>query len=157
MASNSAPKTILLRGRPASEEGAANAASIYPGMLVERMTTGKLRPHSSAAGVASALFARENETLGKSIDTIYASGDNVLMWNCVKGDWVYAYLKNGENVAVGAFLESDGAGALKATTHGTGSATAAAAWPIARALEAVDNSGGGTGPNSTKRIKVEVL
>jgi hypothetical protein len=156
MASNTAPKTILLSGNPGCYEGVANAA-IRPGDLIEVMTTGKLRKHATAAGVASALFAREEEYVGGDIDTDYAANDQVAYWSAKKGDRFYAWLKNGENAALGAFLESGGNGSLQVTTHGTGSATTAAAWPVARALEAVDNSGGGTGPNSTARIKVEVL
>lgn len=156
MPSSTAPKTILLAGEPACQEAIANAA-IRPGDLIEFLSTGKVQKHATASGVASAQFAREQEWVGKGIDTDYASSDQVAYWIGEKGDRFYAWLKNGENVVIGDFLESGGNGSLQKSTHAVTNATTAAAVPLARALEAVNNSGGGAGPNSTARIKVEVL
>jgi hypothetical protein len=153
MASNSAPKTILLSGDPSCYEGVANAA-ITPGHLIETMSTGKLRVHATAAGVASAMFAREEEYVGGGIDTAYAADDQVPYWAGKKGDHFYALVAAAAAaIANGAMLESAGDGTLRNTTHAVTNATTAAAWPIAKALEAVDNSGGG----APARIKVEVL
>jgi len=156
MASKDAPKVILLKGDPAYNEGVANAA-ITPGHLIEIMTTGKLRVHATAAGMALPMFALSESYAGGGIDDAYASNDQVCYAQCKSGDEIYGWLKNGVTSTVGAFLESDGAGGFQLSTHAVTNATTAAAWPVAIALEAVNNSGGGTGPNSAARIKVRVL
>lgn len=153
MSSSSAPKTILLSGEPGCYEAVANAA-ITPGHLVELMSTGKLRKHATAAAVCSAMFAREEEYVGGGIDTDYAALDQVSYWVGTKGDRFYALVAaSASAIVIGDMLESAGDGTLRKTTHDVASATTAAAWPIARAVEAVDNSGGG----SAVRLKVEVL
>lgn len=156
MSSRTIPKTILLKGEPSYHEGIANAA-ITPGHLIEVMSTGKLRVAATAAATVAALFAREEEYIGYGIDNAYAADDQVPYMACQSGDEVYAWLENAANVAVGALLESAGDGSLQATTKATTNATTAAAYPIAIALQAVDNSAGGTGPNSAARIKVRIL
>ncbi len=108
------PHTITLRGDPiASEAISAAASAIKPGMLCEINSSGKIRPHSVAGGRAIASFAREMDIIGAGIDDIYDDGDTVLYSIFRPGDWVYALLKDEANVALGAFLESDGAGALQ--------------------------------------------
>lgn len=155
----SAPHTILLKGYARSEEAVAAAGSnIKPGMLLQRTTAGTVQPHSTAKGAAVALFAREMDIAGGTIDDVYEDGDTVLMWSCEKGDEVYAWLVDEGNVAIGALLESAGDGSLRTQTAasqlGTGTYDyTPAGQPIARAMQAVNNTGG-TGP---VRIKVEIL
>ena len=145
MASNDTPKTILLRGERLALEGTGSGA-ITPGHLLERDSAGTVSVHSSAAGRAVPLFAREEEYVGGGIDTAYATGDRIAFYACRTGDQVYAILEDGHNVAIGALLESAGDGTLQpVTTDGE---------PVARALEAVNTSGGAT---ATARIRVEVL
>lgn len=150
----STPHTITLRGDPIASEARAKAAeAIKPGMLVEVHSDGTLKKHATADAPCAAAFAREMDIAGGGIDDVYEDGDTVLYSVFRPGDWVYAFLVDEGNVAVGALLGSDGAGALKASSWGTGTAAAAAGVPVAKALEAVNNVGG-TGP---VRIKVEVL
>jgi hypothetical protein len=117
-------------------------------MLIALTSSLTVIPHGTAAGTGantpSPWFAREESYLGGSIDTNYASGDRVAYWDCKPGDQVYALLEASANVAAGVLLESNGAGALQALSSGA---------PVARTLEAVNNSGGGT----PVRIRVEVL
>jgi hypothetical protein len=94
------------------EEFEANAA-ITPGMLVEVMSTGKLRAHATALGNAFPMFALEDELQGKGIDDDYAAGDQVQAWIPGRGDIVNALLRDEENVAIGDFVESDGEGRLR--------------------------------------------
>ncbi len=146
MSSSDTPKTILLRGDPlGSEAAAAVSADIVPGMLIERAASGTVRPHSTAAGAAAILVAREADFVGGGIDDVYEDGDRVPFWNGRKGDWFYMTLAIGQNVAANTFLESNGAGALRDV------ATAGEA--LFQALEAVNNSAG----SAPARIKVEVL
>ncbi len=180
------PKTISLRGCPERREGVANAA-ITPGYLVEQMTTGKYRKHATAGGVhPGRLFAAEQEWTGKSIDTAYASDEQLPILNCKPGDQVYALVAaSAAAIAIGDLLESAGDGTLRKavaylTDNSGGSANTtlqdigsshveaevandladlAAAinrlhpGAVARAIEAKDNSGGGT----EARIRVEIL
>lgn len=153
----SAPHTIKLRAvEPIRSEGAMKASeAIKPGMLVERHTDGTIKKHATAAAPASPAFAAEADIWGRTIDDAYLNGETVLYDTYRSGDWVYAFLSNGtgQDVGIGALLESAGNGLLRATTFGTGSAAAAAAKPIARALEAIDNDPG----SAAVRIKVEIL
>lgn len=148
MSSDSAPKTILLRGNPQSSEGPAKVGSnLLPGMLIDTHTDGTIKPHATFGGYAAKRFARENDVVGKGIDDVYADTANVLMWDCKSGDWIYALLAAGETVAIGALLQSNGNGYL-GDVPSVGK-------PVARALEAVNNSPGSGG--LPVRIKVEVL
>lgn len=112
----SAPHTILLRGDPdASEEAvAATGAAIKPGMLLELTTAGTYQKHATAGGPGSKIFAREMDIAGGSIDDTYEDGDTVLAWNCRQGHRVYAWLAAGNDVGIGALLESNGDGSLRA-------------------------------------------
>ena len=186
MASNSAPKTISLRGCPANREGIANAA-ITPGHLIEQMTSGKYRVHGTAGAVRPArLFAREQLYTGKGIDTAYSANDSLPILNCQPGDQVYALVAaSAAAIVIGDLLESAGDGTLRKcasylTDNSGGSANTTVAdvansfneagladnfadlaaainrlhpGAVARAVEAVDNSGGG----AAVRIRVEII
>lgn len=154
------PHTILLKGEPerAGESLAASGTAIKPGMLIESTSTGAVKEHATAGGATGAKFAREMDIVGANIDDVYDVGDTVLWLNCQPGDWVYAWLEDEANVAVGALLESNGAGALQPVTAFAQSGTTpfavtAGGSAIVKAVEAVNNTGG-SGP---VRIKVEVL
>lgn len=146
MPSNTEPKTIMLRGSmtPHTERVCAEG-QIKPGMLLNVDNQGRFIPHAVAAGQASAIFARENSLAGRSIDQNYVQHDTVLAWNAQSGDWIYALLETGNNVALGALLESNGEGLLQAQSGN---------FSVARALEAVNATGG---PATGTRIRVEVL
>jgi len=144
----STPNTVLLKGDPLAVEGvAAVSQAIKPGMLLERHTDGTFRKHSVGGGNAVPMFAREFEIAGGGIDAVYDDGDRVLGYIGRKGDEFYAFLAAGQDVTLGEYLESNGAGALRAIDT-TGAA-------IVRALEAKDNDPGSGG--AAVRIKVEVV
>lgn len=146
MSSEDTPKTILLRGSntPHSERVCAEA-DILPGHLLDVDSSGRFRPHASAAGKASPVIAREASYVGRDIDTNYEQYETVPAWHGRPGDWFYMILEDGHNVSIGAVLESAGDGTLQPVTGNFG---------LFRALEAVNTSGGAT---ATSRIKVEVL
>lgn len=129
--------------------------AIIPGMLIAIASDGDVDPNSSAGGVCEKMFALEDELQGRTIDIAYAIADPVQCWNAVTGEEVFAWLANGEDVAIGDILTSDGAGALKAITADA-SAVVVEDYPIAIALEAVDMSGS-SGVDPTGRIKVRIL
>ena len=98
------------------EEAVANA-TITPGMLIEYMESGKVRAHATSGGNAiPKLFAIEDALQGKEIHDNYAAGDRVRCWTPQPGDMVYAILADGQHVAAGDALESNGAGYLTAHT-----------------------------------------
>ena len=117
-------------------------AAIKAGMFLET-NGGEWRKHSTA-GASS--FTEIVVALSESHldpDTAFADGDSVRgMHISPRHNEVSAILLSGENVAIDALLESDGAGRLQARTFGRA---------IAKASEAVNASGGDA------RIKVLVL
>jgi len=125
------------------EEAEANAA-LSPGMLVEVMSTGKLRKHATEGGNAIPMFAVENKYEGKGITDAYAAADKVTYWIPQRGDEVYAQIEDEQNIAIGDFLESNGAGYLQKITNVEISSQAAdVVYPlqiVAVALEALDLS-----------------
>lgn len=145
--------TIILVGEGIRKERMANA-NITPGHLVEVMSTGKLRVHATAGGHAQKAFAVENDLIGAGITTAYAAGAQVQYEVMERGAEVYALLANGQNVAIGAPLESAGDGTLRAYTPSS-SGIDASNNVIAYALEAVDMSGS-SAADPSGRIKVEI-
>lgn len=142
--SDTHPKTILLRGTTSMHsERPAGEAGILPGMLLNVDADGEFIKHASAAGKASALFARENSLVGGDIDTAYEVGDTVYAWHGAPGDEFYALVEEEAQIGIGDLLESGGGGALQEGTTN----------PICRAMEAV-NTQTVSGP---VRIRVQVL
>lgn len=136
------------------EEFVANAA-ITPGMLIELMSTNKVRAHADADGpVTPKMFALEDELQGNGITDAYSANNVVQVWVCVPGEQVYALLADGENASIGEKLVSNGNGYLKCAS---GDSSTEEAY-VAIAMEAVDrstSSGGDT--NMTGRIRVMVV
>lgn len=142
------PNRIILKGSPIFKEAKAITGTIVPGWLLMRAATG-FQAHGTAAGTGVArIFAVEDEISGRDIDDAYTINDTCRAAYCPPGTEVYAWLEAGAggDVAIGARLESNGAGALQALTTGE---------CIAVALETVDNDPGTGGANV--RIKVEVV
>lgn len=145
------PNTVILKGRGQRKEAAAGEA-ITPGHLVTINTSGQLIKHATALVRTAPTFAVEYENLNPTsariaggIDDAYASGDYCQAETLPPGSWVYALLAAAAPAIVkGDPLESAGNGTLRKVTTGV---------PIARALEAVDNSGGGT----QARIRAEIM
>lgn len=153
-----AQNTIQLKGAGLRKEAPAGGA-ITPGHLITRNSSNAFVVHDAAADPAVAMFALENELFGKEITQAYASGEQVLAWVPEKGGEVYALVAAGASaIVVGDYLESAGDGTLRKVTAFAQSGTSpfavtAAGYPVARALKAVDNSGG----SAPVRIEVEVL
>lgn len=151
------------------EEYPADAA-IYPGSLIEVNTEDEVKVHATAGGNVLPMFALEDELQGRGIDTPYAAGDRVQCWIPNRGEVVLAILADGQRVANGDFLESNGAGYLRKHTpeevSASGQETEFAIYHnqiVGISLEDMDASGdssgqdvgGGLGVN--KRIRVRVI
>lgn len=124
----------------------ANAA-LTPGMVLELMSTNKVKKHATAGGNVTPLVALEDELQGKDINDDYVAGDKVKVWAPNRGDEAYLLVADEETIAIGDFVESDGFGKVKKHTAETwASADAQAAntvysRPIVGiALEALDLS-----------------
>jgi hypothetical protein len=94
------------------EEYTANAA-ITPGMMIELMSTNKVRKHATASGNALPMFALEDTMQGKGVNDDYAAGDKVQVWIPTRGDQVDALLSDEQSVTIGDLLESDGFGKMQ--------------------------------------------
>lgn len=149
------PKKVILKGDPIYKEMALeplNASAegfITPGMLCERTSTGTIKPHATATGVAyPPMFAVEDALYeGRDIDTDYDEDGEVVRYAvCRPGDEVYALLAAGQDTnGANALLASNGDGTLRVSSTN----------PVARALEDVDNNPGTDG--LAVRVKVEVI
>jgi hypothetical protein len=165
-----ARRTIKLKNYANVMEWYDANAAITPGMLIELMSTEKVRAHASAGQNALPMFAVEDELQGKSITDAYAASDKVSCWIPNRGDMVNAILADGENAAIGSFLESNGDGMLKVhvadvESFESNEAGAITVYPnqiIGVAVEAVDLSDSSGGESSgelsyDKRIKVRII
>ena len=120
--------------------------TIKPGMLILYSSGAVIANGSAADTDAPCMWALEKEFIDPQvtstvpIDVTYASGEVVRCIYSQPGDKLYALIETGSNVARGAALESNGAGALQAFSSGR---------IVAFADEAVNNSSG-----SDARIKV---
>jgi hypothetical protein len=138
------PNTTVLKGYPIRKEAVAGGA-ITPGHLIAINSAGLAVVHPTAGGNTAPAYAYENEIFGKDLIGAYAAGDKVLYGVFSSGDEVYALVAAAASaIAVGDKLESAGNGTLRKLASGTA---------IATALEAVDNSAGGT----AVRIVAEIL
>lgn len=126
------------------EEMVASAA-VTPGMLLIIESTGTVKAHNQADKDVFPIFALEDELQGKGIDDAYAANAPVQCWIPYRGDIVNAILADGENVAIGDPLTSDGYGRLK--KHVTDAGSSAVPWTVypeqivGYAAEALDLSG----------------
>lgn len=124
------------------------AAAITPGMLIERISAGTVQKHGTAKGVAISLWALDRPELNKAITDDYATGDEVKAFHAYPGCIINALLKNGENVAIGDKLVSDGAGGLQKyvapqdTAAGGGAVDIPQHQIVATALAALNNTSG---------------
>lgn len=98
------------------EEMIAHAA-ITPGMLVEQLSTGKIRAHSGDGVVAIPMVALEDELQGKGIDDAYAADDPVQVWVVQRGEIVNAILTTGQTIVIGDELTATGDGTLTEATY----------------------------------------
>lgn len=149
-----ARKIIVMAYTDVYKEFEANAA-LYPGHLVEEMSTGKLRKHATAGGnVAPVMVAIEDALQGKAASEAYAEDDIVRVFYPRPGDEGYLILADGETIVIGDLLESNGDGTVrKHVVDSTGAYYLRQI--VAKAKEAVDTSGSPAG--ETDFILVEFI
>jgi len=59
------------------------------------------------------MFALEDDMQGGAITDNYAASARIQVWIPGRGDIVYSIVEDGTNIAVGDFLESNGAGLMQ--------------------------------------------
>lgn len=145
-----APNVIVIKGSKGRYEEFRAAGAITPGHLIKINSDGEVVVHATAGGWGEGIFAIENSLggttggQGNTIATAYADDDLVRAWVAGPGDELYVLVPAAAVAIVkGDQLISNGDGTFKKTT-GTPART------FGVALEALDNSGGG----SAARIKM---
>jgi hypothetical protein len=138
-----APRTIMLVGKEVSVmKELVAGGTITPGMLLAINSSGQYIAHAVAAADVPPIFAQENDFNGKGIDDNYVANDWVQAWVCGRGAEVNALVAAAATaIPLGSYVESAGNGTVRVYAAGK---------RIGQALEAVDNSGGG----SAARIKI---
>lgn len=155
--------TILVKNYSDVFEEIDAGGTILPGMLLEETSSSTVVAHNSAGENALPMFAFEDELQGNGIDDAFATGDKVQVWIPGRGDQVYAILADGENVAVGDLLESNGDGYLKKHVAGSAGVVEFPLAVVGYALEAVDLSGSSGEEGSSgvlgyaKRVLVRIV
>lgn len=131
----STPKTIALKGSYISDEALANEV-LSPGHLVELLSTGKVQKADVVTGELPVSVAFEQEYLGKEITVAYAAEDTVVYITPVRGGVVYVRVPaSAAAIVIGDRLEAATGGVVQKLASGVA---------VGIALEAVDNSGGGS-------------
>ena len=120
------------------EEITATAVAIRPGVFLELTSAGTVQAVSTAGGNIIPMVACEDELQGKGIGDSYAASDKIQVWIPGRGDQVYAWLEDGQSVAIGAFLECTTTGTLQAHAADISDAPNVTNQIVAVALEAVD-------------------
>lgn len=126
------------------KEEAAAAATIYPGMLLEKTSAGAFQAHSTAGGRATALFALENDLYGKDISDAYSATDRVQAGHFQRGSVVRALIADGESIVIGDYLESNGDGYLREVDADASVGAVVTGSVIGYAEEAISGTSAGT-------------
>lgn len=130
------PAVIKIKSHGREDEIEAGGA-ISPGHLLQVDSTGDVVVHARDASAVERLIALEDALQGDIVTTAYADGDKVRVLHALPGDVVQARLAaSATAVVIGDELtaETDGTVAIVVTTDET----------VAIAVEAVNNSAGGT-------------
>lgn len=117
------------------------SGAVSPGMLLEETSaTNTAKVHATSGGSAEAFFAIEDRLQGYGITDAYANAARMRCVKLGKGARVYCRIANGQTIARGDRLMSNGSGYM---TKYTAAASAAVLpqFPVLVALEAVDMSG----------------
>lgn len=159
MASISGAHTIVLKahyneGGAEYEEGIANGA-LLPGMNVGLTNAADASGRSTYAAASSDTLGtgtttggrgnvkvvKEDSLHGGTVNTAYASGDNIYIHVAVPGDILQVLVTSGETVAKGAGLTAQSTGKWNADT-------------TLAAVEALESSGGALAADTLMRVRV---
>ena len=129
-------KNVVHLSGEMTKDTALGEGTISPGDLLERINTGALQRHSTAAGKALVMVALENTPWNKGLSDDYVDGNQIVYGYPQRGAKVSLLLAASASAIVkGDYLESAGDGTVR--VFGSGVA-------LFVAEEAVDNSAGAT-------------
>lgn len=117
-------RVIKLLGEPVQNEDHACDEVLLPGQAVERNTDGTVGKQSTAGANVPLLIVLEREEMGQGVDGAYAIGDKVKIGHFGPGTVFSGYVASGQNLALGARVEYNGAGGFRVLASGTPVATA---------------------------------
>lgn len=126
---------VHLKGMFEHEEARA-ADTITPGMLIELDANGEVVPHSTEGGFAERTLAEIDSLQGNILTTDYTDDDLVMINVELPGNDTQAFLKVGEDAAIGDELISAGDGTL--IVNGSEESTTTVKQVIAIARETLD-------------------
>jgi len=135
-----------INGEPVNNEAlAAAATAIKPGHLVEELAAGTVREHAGAGLNAQKLVALTDTPVGGTIDDAYTAAATVRYGAFNTGQKGFLRVAaSATAIVIGNALESDGDGTVRVLTTDAATDDTQRDSIVAYAVEAVDNSGGGT-------------
>lgn len=135
-----------INGEPVVNEALAAAATVIkPGHLLEELAAGTVQEHGGAGLNAQRLVALTDLPTGGTIDDVYTVAATVRYGAFHSGQETFMRLAaSASAVVIGKALESDGDGTVRILTTDTATDDTQRDSIVAYALEAVDNSGGGS-------------
>jgi len=135
-------KTIVLDDRNNIRDEATGSGTIYPGYLLEKTSAGKYKAHATVSGSWGGAVALEDALQGNGVDDAYSNGDKIIVGVFHRGAVVNLVLQDGESVAIGDQLDSNGDGTIRKVTGASSIADLEESQSIVgEALEALDLSG----------------
>lgn len=148
-----AHRMVFILGDPVVHEIEA-AGAITPGHLLQMDSAGKVVVHANAGDNLYKMVALERDELGKEITSAYVSGDVVKVGCWRAGDRGYLLVAAAAPAIVkGDMLEAAGDGTVRKVVADAAIDQTERDSTVGFALEAVDNSGGG----SAVRIRVQFV
>lgn len=147
-------KTITIVGSPTKKEFDAGAA-ITPGHLLYLASDGDVEAHATAGGTAAPWFALEDDLRGREIGTAYTADNRVQTGIFSPGDEVYALLADGEDAAIGSYVESKGTGELRVVDTDSGIAGVGIQSVVGVAMEAVNLTASAV--TAAARIRIMII
>ena len=105
-----AHRRIENRGGGYHQEYTAGEAGIYPGMLVDLNSAGKVIKHATAEVQTPMMIAVEDAAQGNAAETVYTNDNQVDCFLPNKGSVVNVLVESGQNIAIGDVLVSGGNG-----------------------------------------------
>ena len=127
------------------DESLKAAATLYPGHVVEVASSTTCQKNGTAASNAIPCVAVEMRELNKGTTDAYAQNDRVRRYFPRRGEQVFLRVAAAATaITFGAFLETSNDGTVMILGSDAATDQTQRISVIAQALEAVDNSGGGT-------------
>ena len=149
---------VVLGGDNAIYEEFKAGGVITPGQLLEVNSSDAVVRHNSAGASQYGLFASIDTSLGsRDIDVNYASGEQVQCVWARRGMIINTLLKDGENISLGEFVESSGAGDMQAHLPDISNVTVFTSNIVGIGRQALDLSDSSGADPASRRLLVQII